>query len=218
MEEIKLSNSDDKGWLEKIKDIIYENWQTVLVALIVLIIGISAYNNSQNSELSNAEGIIAEEMNDEETIPENETEEAIIEQQDEEEAKIEDEKIVAEESGKVLSETTKEEATEVVEEKVSEETIEESGEGYEVKALKGEGVTHLARKALNKHLEKNQDESITGIHRIYIEDYLQNRKGNQSIEVGHVESFSESLIEEAISSSKKLSEKSLENLKKYSIR
>ena len=47
--ELEAINDNKEGWLEKIKGWSYENWQTILVILIVLIVGISAYNYNQKS-------------------------------------------------------------------------------------------------------------------------------------------------------------------------
>ena len=60
-----------------------------------------------------------------------------------------------------------------------------------------------------------QELNLSKEHKIYIEDYLQKQTGNQAIEIGHQENFSEDLIREAISNANELSPKSLENLNKY---
>jgi len=39
-------------------------------------------------------------------------------------------------------------------------------------AARGNGTTHLARKALADYIEKNPDAALTAEHKIYIEDYL----------------------------------------------
>lgn len=207
-EEIKLSTSNDKGWLEKTKDIIYENWQTILVALIVLIVGVSAYNNNKTSNESNSNRVIAEEEN-----KSNTEEEQLTEQEDEKQAEEQDQAVTKEEVA-IKEETP---SNDVKTEEVKEETVQASGDGYEIVANKGEGITHLARRALEQYIKENADNDITSLHKVYIEDYLQNKIGNDGIEIGHKEFFSKSLIQEAITSSKKLSDKSLNNLKKYSV-
>ena len=74
----------------------------------------------------------------------------------------------------------------------------------------------MARHALVKYLEDISNGSgITEEHKIYIEDYLQNKTGSQQLEIGEQKTFSEDLIQEAISNADKLSPKSLENLSKY---
>ena len=86
-------------------------------------------------------------------------------------------------------------------------------------AAKGEGATHLARRALANYLEKNPDTSLTPEHKIYIEDYLRKKavKGT-SIRVGTSLEFSKDMVQEAITKSKTLTDKQLQNLHKYSVR
>ncbi len=87
---------------------------------------------------------------------------------------------------------------------------------YEETAEKGEGITHLARKAMNKHLkERGGNENLTKEHKIYIEDHLQNKRGEGWLELGEKISFSGEEIEEAIQKSLNLSQGQLENLKQF---
>lgn len=220
--ELETINNVKGGQLERIKDWGYENWQTILVILIVLIVGVSAYNyNRQGNENQESSAIVTEnnsisEKNElENNIQENSettAEEDEIESQDQEKAAIEDKQ----EPEETSSDATNKEASE----NTNEETVSlkntDSGKVYEITAKQGEGITHLARHALDEYIQENGgNENLTKEHRIYIEDYMQNKVGNQKIGLGHKETFSENLIKEAISSSQKLSSKSIENLKKY---
>lgn len=86
-------------------------------------------------------------------------------------------------------------------------------------AQKGEGLTHLARRALADSLEKNPDSQLSASHKIYIEDYLRkhtNHKG--SVRISTKVEFSKDLIKEAIEKSKGLNERQLKNLEKYAKR
>lgn len=86
-------------------------------------------------------------------------------------------------------------------------------------AERGNGATHLARRALGNYLEKNPDSSLSREHKIYIEDYLRKNAGHKgSMKIGTSIEFSKSLIDQAISKSKTLNDRQLENLKKYSAR
>lgn len=86
-------------------------------------------------------------------------------------------------------------------------------------ATKGDGSTHLARRALANYLEKTPDSSLTGEHKVYIEDYLRKAAGSKnSLAVGSSAEFSKDLIRQAIDQSKTLSANQLNNLKKYSSR
>lgn len=86
-------------------------------------------------------------------------------------------------------------------------------------AERGDGATHLARRALAHTLEKNPDSSLTAEHKVYIEDYLRKHVAhNGSVKVGTSIEFSKALIQQAIEKSKTLNDRQLQNLKKYSAR
>lgn len=209
-EEINIS--EGKGWLARTKDIAYENWQTILVALIVLIVGISAYNHNQQSPSENSS--IVEENTEEETVDINKEEET--EKQDEQEANAQDQETKKENNeAQIANESSEPQKEEAKDEQAQEEVAIDKDGKYEITAIRGEGITHMARRAMEQYLKENSDDEITELHKIYIEDYIQNRTGSQNIEIGHKESFSKTTIAEAIASSKKLSTKSLNNLKKY---
>jgi hypothetical protein len=98
-------------------------------------------------------------------------------------------------------------------------TSQETEQSFIEVAVKGEGRTHLARRALANYLEKNADSSLSPEHKIYIEDYLRKKAGGpSSIRSGSSVEFSKSLIQEAISKSKNLNENQLQNLHKYAVR
>lgn len=85
-------------------------------------------------------------------------------------------------------------------------------------AARGNGATHLARRALANYLEKNPDSTLTPEHKIYIEDYLRKHVGfTGRVYVGTSVEFSKDLIRQAIEQSKKLNDKQLKNLHKYSV-
>ncbi|MBI2439143.1 MAG: hypothetical protein HYV45_00845 [Candidatus Moranbacteria bacterium] len=102
---------------------------------------------------------------------------------------------------------------------VTTELSQETETSFIEKAERGNGQTHLARRALAHYLEKNPDSSLTAEQKVYIEDYLRKNSGfrssvtpNTSIE------FSKNLIKQSIEKSKTLNERQLQNLKKYSAR
>jgi len=94
----------------------------------------------------------------------------------------------------------------------------ETEESFVVMAAKGNGTTHLARKALADYLEKNPDEALAPEHKIYIEDYLRKMVGPKSLEVGTSVEFSKNLIQDAIAQAKTLNENQVNNLHKYAVR
>ncbi len=240
--EIDVTNVQEKGLVRKIKDWSYENWQTILIILIVLIVGVSAYNYNQQGEntadnskvalLDNESEDNIEDNNSNEKDVSDEQNESSIESSiesnivsNDQEAEIEntDEKKAESEDNKTKPASDKNEELKNNNEKKEKEkeTVissdsSTSGKTYTVTAKSGDGITHLARHALEKYLEDiNGGSNLTKEHRIYIEDFLQNKIGNQKLEIGDQETFSENLIQEAISNARNLSPKSLENLSRY---
>lgn len=102
---------------------------------------------------------------------------------------------------------------------VSTDISKETEASFIESAQRGEGATHLARRATANYLEKNPDSTLTREHKIFIEDYLRkNVKKTDRMNVGSSVEFQKDLIRSAIEKSKTLNEKQLQNLKKYSTR
>lgn len=99
------------------------------------------------------------------------------------------------------------------------ETSQETATAFVETAIRGDGSTHLARSALMHYLEKTPDSSLTGAHKVYIEDYLRKQMaGNQHLAVGQSLEFSKDMIRQAIDQSKSLTDGQLKNLGKYAER
>ena len=98
------------------------------------------------------------------------------------------------------------------------ETSKETDTAFVETAVKGQGLTHLAREAAANYLEKNPDSALTAEHKIYIEDYLRKHVAQTSVKAGTSVEFSKTLVQEAITKSKTLSAGQLSNLKQYSAR
>lgn len=102
---------------------------------------------------------------------------------------------------------------------ITKELSRETESSFVEQAERGNGTTHLARRALAHSLEKNLDSSLTAEHKIYIEDYLRKNVAHQGgVQPGTSIEFSKTLISQAIEKSKTLNDKQLQNLKKYSAR
>ncbi len=100
------------------------------------------------------------------------------------------------------------------EEKIEEieETVEQVKD-VQMQVQKGEGLTHLARRALKDY---QSEEELSSEHKIYIEDYVQKRLDYSDLHPGDTISISTELIQEAIDQALQLREHELENLKQYS--
>ena len=93
---------------------------------------------------------------------------------------------------------------------------EKTNEGYKEVAQAGDGITHLARRATGKWLTENTaGYEITDEHKIYIEDYIQNRLGSEGLMLGETRTVSFDMIAEAVEAAGELSEKQLQNLSQY---
>ena len=190
-------NFDEEGTSEKVKAWIQENLRVIVSVFIVAAIALGIYSYSDRSVPTDETTVVDEMISSEAT--EKEDTEAAVETTDEigSAPKEQEEKVVA----PVVEPSRETEATFV-------ET-----------AAKGEGLTHLARKAAAHYLEKNADSSLTAEHKVYIEDYLRKQVGNKGgVQIGTSVEFSKDLIRDAISQSKTLNERQLKNLEKYSSR
>ncbi len=110
----------------------------------------------------------------------------------------------------------KEKEEEVVEPKEEITTV-PGREGYHLAAQKGEGLTHLARRAISQYMQKESME-LTPEERIYMEDYVQRRvlpEGPRLLELGEEVEISFTLIREAREKAGELAPQELENLQQY---
>ncbi|MFZ2300164.1 MAG: hypothetical protein WAW00_03455 [Candidatus Moraniibacteriota bacterium] len=102
---------------------------------------------------------------------------------------------------------------------VTAELSRETESSFVEQAERGDGATHLARRALAHYLEKNADSSLTAEHKVYIEDYLRKNVDVRSAVTTQTSiEFSKDLIKQGIEKSKTLNDRQLQNLKKYSAR
>jgi len=130
---------------------------------------------------------------------------------------ISEESILSEEMQEDSSATEVTTATETMEVSSTPQSQETEG-SFVVMAAKGNGTTHLARKALADYLEKNPDGSLAPEHKIYVEDYLRKVVGPKSVKIGTSVEFSKELIQDAIAKAKSLNERQIQNLHKYAVR
>lgn len=203
-EKDEMSEFEEPTTMQKFKEWVQENLRIIVSVLIVFLIASSIYSYSKRGEESTE---VAQEKTELENIlsdlPESSQENLTVEENKPEEVKKEEPK----------------------KEEVKKETPQISSDSQETEksfiesAQKGDGTTHLARRALAHYLEKNSDSSLTPEHKIYIEDYLRKNISHPGrVSVGTSVEFSKDLIKQAISASKNLNESQLKNLTKYSAR
>ena len=125
------------------------------------------------------------------------------------------------ETGAVAGESTSDEPKMVSKEELMEKTMElpeptRTADGFQEVAQPGDGITHLARRASTRWLSENQaGYAVTNEHRIYIEDYIQNRIGSEGLALGETRTVGFGLIAEAVAAAGQLNDQQLRNLSQY---
>ena len=97
---------------------------------------------------------------------------------------------------------------------------EDIGNSYRVEAQAGDGLTHVARRALEGHLQtRGGGQDLTPEHKVFIEDYIQKNLDHSTgwLQLGETVEVSESLIDEAIEEANNLSQDQLQNLSQYTV-
>lgn len=184
-----FEDKNDKGWIKRYGSSVI----LPVIALLILAGGIYLYANQKSQ--------------DESFLP------------------VSEQELTADLQGKIdaLNQETgqSEQIAQLEEETLSDQVIEivpagrKENDSIVEKAAAGDGVTHLARRALKDYLKDNPQE-MTNEHKIYVEDYLKDEIGSHPLEIGDEIAFSEDLIKEAIDASMQLTPEQLKNLEQYS--
>lgn len=190
----RLDLEQGKGWGGSLADWLKRNSSLILATVIIIVLAGGIYVYTQNNQnqpflLQDDEDIA--QKNESEQLPEQLLEEP------------EDLTVVADDDKEIIG-TGGPENNNVFE---NDEFIET--------AEKGQGVTHLARKALKRYLEKNPVQNLKPEHKIYIEDYLKIKTGNELLEIGDKKSFSKELIQKAVQKAQNLSENQIAKISPY---
>lgn len=201
-------NEDDEqeGFFTRLK----ESPRTVSVLIIILIVAAAIYAFSDDSTPVPPEDLAAV-TGDSEMVDEP-TQGGTGEEMEEDGAMMEDgdameEKVKAPEA--VSPEALAEKAESLPETQVVEE-------GYIETAVKGDGLTHIARRSATRYLAETEiSYEVTNEHRIYIEDYMKDRMIRQPLQPGTEIAISYPLLEEAVAAAGELSPAQLQNLTKY---
>ena len=90
-----------------------------------------------------------------------------------------------------------------------------SESGFSEAAQVGEGVTHLARRALSSYLSDQSITDITAAHKIYLEDYVAKQSNPRFLSIGETRTFSTGLLDEAVTNARALTQGDLANLQQY---
>lgn len=206
-EDLEEEGGGFKAWLE-------DNLRIILSILVVFAIAGGIYSYSQRSQ---APTIAEETGTSDENAEGNPSDEEVASGETDEAGKTDEEK--ADETKKP-DDTAKTEVKPIENQKPTSAVPEsrESETAFIETAIRGDGATHLARRALGNYLEKNPDSALSKEHKIYIEDYLRKHVSYGHVRTGTSLEFSKSLIQDALGKSKQLNARQLMNLKKYSDR
>lgn len=193
-----LRDDEDASFLTRIK----ESPRTVSALIIILIVAAAIYAFSGDRQTTeNTEGEQAA------------TSEATTEQSEEGDAVTNEAAVTPAPSQAAPSPVTQEQINETVQQLPQ---ARRTGTEYVEVAQPGDGYTHTARRATTRWLAENQAGfAVTNEHRIYIEDYIQNRLGKQGLSVNQEVTVSFDLVKEAVTSAQQLNEQQLRNLSKY---
>jgi len=90
---------------------------------------------------------------------------------------------------------------------------------YTEEAQKGDGLTHLARRALTSHMQEEEIE-LSDEERVYVEDYVQKRltpedETTRMLDFGEEIEISEELLEEGVQEAEDLTPEDINNLSNY---
>jgi len=96
---------------------------------------------------------------------------------------------------------------------------EETDTAYLEVAERGNGVTHLARRAMERYLQAvTQETTVTVEHKVWIEDYLKDRLGRKPLALGERLTVEKDLMRDAIAQSKDLTDAQLKHLTRFAQR
>jgi hypothetical protein len=227
-------NNQEPGFFERLGEALVDNGRLLLTALIILLlIGAGIYAYTQDSERAADTTSVAQDDSMEEatTIYEGEgqtsTDQEENTQGQEEDANEQESDSQGESSSSESEESNSDsnsEENEAPGETIytgtaddSEEQNETTGSDYTFNAQPGDGVTHLARRAVGTYLEENPDqaEQVTPAHRIYMETVLTKNNYQASLNLDETVNFSDSEVEQVVEDAIDLPEEEVENWQPY---
>lgn len=93
----------------------------------------------------------------------------------------------------------------------------ETEAAYIEAAARGEGVTHLARRAMLRYVEANKpDFELTAEHKVWIEDSLKDQLGRKVLTPGENLTVDKGMIRDAVEKSKALTDAQRKHLQRFS--
>ncbi len=196
---------NDPGFFGNIRNFLVDNGRLLLTALIIVLLigaGIYAFNQEPNQNSKQPETSVAEggDSTNGKTIYEGTASESNSSSSDSEEESPESD------------------------DETAGETIYNGSPGsneisgpYTFRAERGDGVTHLARKAIARYLDNNTDiaEEITPAHKIYMETMLTKKHYQASLDLHEAVTFSEDEVAEIVNDATELSDEEVSAWQPY---
>lgn len=218
------SYTPEPGFLGRIKEFFQDNGRTLATAAIILLLigaGIYAFNqDSPTQDPTNETEVAANGNNTEgETIYEGEanadedtSSDASTEDSDANES---DSNTNDEAPGETIYEGSPSDSENGSEEDTSE--TDDARTSYRMTATQGDGVTHLARRAIAQYLEEHPEEAeqITPAHKIYMETILTQKNYKTALELGETVTFSQSEVNDVVEDAIELPEEEVDNWQPY---
>jgi hypothetical protein len=203
----RIESSKSNGWGSQFSRFISERKKTLLIGVIAILLFAGGTFLSRDTEKNNPQDKTANVSNS--TTSENSDSENSSELNLDSSGNL-----IIEEIGPQAKKETKESETNPTAAPQEERVIEKSTDSITISATRGDGVTHLARNALQEYMNQTK-ETLTPEQAVYAEDYARRRIGSHPLEIGDKLSFSEDLLKEAISKAHALEDWQIQNLKKY---
>ena len=209
-----ILGDDNGGWGSKFGGWLRDNVSILIAVVIIIVLAGSIFVYSRNDDLitpPDDSDVVAGDVDD---VSSETSDDDIVE--DVEDVIVEDDTTIEDTIVEVIEDlniTTSDDGDIIpVEDNVPSVII---GDTIREVAARGEGVTHLARRALGSHLSRNPIPGLTKEHKIFIEDFLVKRVGSDFLEIGEARSFSTSMIIDGISQAQSLNQGELNNLTQY---
>ena len=199
---------------DKIEKWFLKNWKIIAAFIVVVVIGGSVYSYSQKTVIEQSKTSQSENQETAAKVNKGKSDEEITNEEKNSVEKSVESPIAQTKNEKIDIETSADESNAEEKSKNNKEFTEET---FTEKAEQGEGITHLARKALKNYLAKEGNGlELSKEQKIYIEDYLQNETGSELLAIGEERAFSKNMIEEAVESAQKLSDEQLKKIEQFS--
>jgi cytoskeletal protein RodZ len=187
------SYSEDQGFFEKLGEFFADHGRTIVSIIVVaILVGTGIYAYTRDGADDGMDERIEELASQDEDSNESAEGETDIQTESPDIASA------SEDNPAKSTETTPSE-TEII-------RVDEQSNDITAKAGQGDGVTHLAREAVERYISDNAIEGIQPGHRVYMETTLKNKYYQDSLEVDQEITFTGSDLAQVVADAQNLNE------------